>query len=436
MCCREDHTLVPPVRPRLPRARRTAVAAIALLAAGLASLAGAQQAPAEDEFEVVELIPDDAPSWTPNNLFAPITGLFLGGPGYWYDNRVVEIETTPPGAALDLFYVRRNFQKRYEQADAPARVILPPRIEATSRDSLNVRALLDGYRQKEQKILIRSRDERIVIDLAPLPNTLVAFSHTYFAGRGSLQFLTKEALTFRLQKSADGFGVVLTETGQDPEARDAMRGVESALVKSVKGQQLGEDLVVRVAFTERGLGDFEPRSRQSVDQVRGLHLFALDLVPKDGGSADIDRARAALARIGAADVTGCALEFDTSLREQLDPADLARALTPKGSYTDKYMRAAMKRLGEVSPGGAIRLLDGSQFRSDVPIELMAAATQPDQAIGYLSLLRRFVAELEPAAHRRHTLRGLIAPETSPAGFDLFMTEAEGREVACRSAGAA
>ena len=92
------------------------------------------QPPADEDFDVVELIPDEPPAWTPNNLFAPITGFFLGGgPGYWYSKRVVEIETTPPGAVLDLFYVRRNFQKRYEQADAPVRVILPSRIEATDR---------------------------------------------------------------------------------------------------------------------------------------------------------------------------------------------------------------------------------------------------------------------------------------------------------------
>ena len=415
--------------------RRLAVPLCALLVP-LALLSGALATDAqrleEDDYDVVELIPDEPPAWTPNNLFAPVTGFFLGGgPSYWYARRVVDIETTPPGAALDLFYVRRNFQKRYEQADAPARVILPSRIEATDRDSLTIRALLDGYRQQERQVRVRSREEHVVIDLSPLPNSLVAFSHTYFAGRGSLNFLTKEALTFRLQKSDDGFGVVLTETGHTPEAGEAMRGVRSALVDSVKGQQLGEDLVVRVELTELGQGDrFDTRSRQSVDPVRGLHLFALDLVPGDGGAADMERARSALERIDADDVSGCALEFDTALRDQLEPAELARALTPSGSYTDKFMRAAMKRLGEVSSGGVIRMLDGSEFHGAVPIELMAAATQPGQAIGYLALLRAFVAELEPEAHRRQILRGLIAPEQAPASFETALDVAEQRERAC------
>jgi len=259
--------------------RRLATLLIALALAPLATFA--QPEAEDDEFDVVELVPADPPSWTPNNLLAPVTGFFLGGgPGYWYDPRQIEIRTTPPGAVLDLFYVRRNFQKRYEQADAPVRVILPSRIEATDRDNLTIRALLDGYRQREVQVRIRSREEEVMIDLAPLPNTLVAFSHTAFAGRGSLHFLTKEALAFRLQKADGTIGVVLTETAESPEARESMRGVSSAFVGSIQGQQLGEDLVVRVGTTDLTASDaFETRSRQSRDPVRGLHLFALDFVP-------------------------------------------------------------------------------------------------------------------------------------------------------------
>jgi len=130
------------------------------------------------------------------------------------------------------------------------------------------------------------------------------------------------------------------------------------------------------------------------------------------------------------DVTGCALEFDAILRQRLEAAALARALTPNGSYTDKFLRAAMKRLGEVSPEGVIRMVDGTRFRGDVPIELMAAASQPGQAVGYLALLRRFVAQLEPEAYRRATLRGLLAPELAPVRFDETLDDAESNERSC------
>jgi len=118
------------------------------------------------------------------------------------------------------------------------------------------------------------------------------------------------------------------------------------------------------------------------------------------------------------------------LREGLESAALARALTPNGAYTDNYLRAAMKRLGEVSPDGLIRMRDGSRFRGSVPIELMAAASQPHEALGYLALLRRFVALLEPGSEIPSTLQGLIAPELSPDRFRGVFDEGTRRERSC------
>jgi len=420
------------LRSRSPGRRPLQLALAVALA--LTACASTPDAPPEGA-EVLELVPEEAPSWSMTNVLAPVTGLLLGGPGYWYDPRTLDVETTPPGAVLDLFYVRRNFQKRYEQADAPVRLVLPSRIEATPRDSVTIRALLPGYRQREVHVKVRDRDEQVMIDLEPLPNSLVAFRHGSFAGRGSLEFVTTEALTFRVQESRKGFQVVLTETAITPDATRMFEGVESALVASAGALQLGEDLVVEVALTERGSADaMQLRSRQSADPVRDLHTFALDLVPRDGGAADVERARAALERIGPRHASGCALEFDTALRDALDPADLARALAPSGAYTDKYLRAAMKRLGEISPGGRIRMTDGTEFRVDAPIELMAAATRAEDAVGYLAVLRTFVAELQPEGHRSASLRGLIAPDVAPERFAGLLERARAREQACRAGG--
>jgi hypothetical protein len=402
------------------RRRRTALLAVpALLACGLARA------------EVVELIPEDRPSWSATNLFAPITGLFLGGPGYWYAARRIEIETTPPGAVLDLFYVRSNFQKGYEQTDAPATVVLPSRIEAGPRDSLMIRALLDGYRQREVHVRVRSREKKVHIELEPLANALIAMTHSTFAGRTTLTFVTKEALTFRLQEASDGFTVVLTSTGRAPGSEDTLEGVRSSVLQSVKAQQLGEDLVVRVSLTEaaraRGL---ETRSRQAFDPIRGLYTFALDLVPPEDGTTPVQRAQAALQRIRPEAVGGCAREFDVALRGQLDASALARALTPRGGFADPYLRAALKRLGELSPDGELVLVDGTRYRASVPIELSAAASQAAEVEGYLAMLRSFVTELEPAPDRRESLRGLIAPELGVARFDAAMEGAELREQQC------
>jgi len=398
---------------------------IALLAVGSALCVRAASA------EVVELIPTERSAWGATNLFAPITGFFLGGPGYWYSARRIEVDTTPPGAVLDLFYVRGNFQKGYEQADAPATIVLPSRVEAGPRDSLTIRALLDGYRQNEVHVLVRSRETRVHIELEPLPNALVAMTHGYFAGRTTLNFVTKESLTFRIQQASDGFTVVLTSTGTAPGAQGTLEGVHSSILKSVKAQQLGEDLVVRVALTDAARArKVETRSRQSFDPIRGLYTFALDVVAPEDGSTPVQRAQAALRSIQPGAVSGCAQEFDAALHEQLDPSALARALAPSGGFADPYLRAALKRLGELSPDGELTLADGTRFRAAIPIELSAAASQAAEVKGYLVLLREFVSGLEPPSDRRESLRGLIAPELGVASFDTLMDAAELREQQC------
>ncbi|MCP4940825.1 MAG: hypothetical protein GY924_02435, partial [Planctomycetaceae bacterium] len=77
------------------------------------------------------------------------------------------------------------FQKAYEQADAPAVVVLPSRNEAGKHDSLKVRAFLDGYQQGEASLKVRSRQQELQIDLVPLSNQLLAVTHLYFADQAS-----------------------------------------------------------------------------------------------------------------------------------------------------------------------------------------------------------------------------------------------------------
>jgi hypothetical protein len=371
----------------------------------------------------VDLVPSDRANWRPRNLFAWLR------PGHNYDARTVLVETSPADAMLDLFYVRSNFQKRYEQAEAPARVVLPPRAEAGPRDALVVRAFREGYRQREVSVRIQSSQDRVLLELEPLPNTLVAASHVYFAGRASLAFLAKESLTVRVQERDEGFSVVLAETALAKEVGASFTGMQSPLVEGVEWLQLGEDLLVQVQMPKGRRPLYELRSRQMRDELRDLYVYSVDLVPADGGVDAVRRAREALARIRPEHVTGCARVFDDALREQLDSESLARALAPRGTFTDPYLRAAMKRLAEVSPGGRVQMRDGSAFTSS-PIELSAAMGQAAQARGYLALLRAFVREIEVQNGRRDTFRGLVAPEASPAAFADALESAERREFSC------
>jgi len=374
------------------------------------------------EREIVELIPTKRSSWTIERLFAPITGLFRGGPSYWYGERSIEIDTRPPGASLDLFYVRENIQRRFERAESPILLRLPTRIEAGPRDSVSIRAILDGYVHQEVQIEVRSRETQLTIELAPLPNRLEAMTHTHLSRRGSLKFLTSEAVKFRLQKISDGFSIVLIETGHSEDAFETMRGASSDNIKSLRAEQLGEDIVVRVQLHDTTQNELDLRSTQQYDAVRELHQFTVELVPTEGNAAVLARSDAALNRVQRLDVFGCALDFDHSMRSQLDSEALSRALAP----------SALQRLGELSPDGLITLVDGSKFRPSITLDLAAASAQSAEAIGFLSLLRAFIAELEPSKHRRNALRSVIAPELNSERFDAIVEAAEDLERRCNA----
>lgn len=401
---------------------------VCLVLACVGAPAGVAADPGEFEPEVVDMQPESPASWSPRNLFLPLSSVFVGS-GYWYDPRELVVDTTPSGATVDLFYVRSNFQKLYEQAETPVTVILPPRMHSLDRDALRIRVLAPGYKQQSRTIKIHTREREIIFDLAPLPNRLEAVSHRYFAGRGSLAFMTKELLEPRLQKQDDGFAVFLAESGMSEAAGVALSSIENALVEESFGQQLGEDLAVRVTLRAEHAGSIELRSRQAYDAARELNVFAIDLVPRDRGAAAVERALGALARLDASDLSPCALRFDAVLRAQLDAGALSRALEPRGEFTDRYVRAAMRRMGEVAPGGRVEFQDGSRYHPSVPIELDAALSQAGSAIGFLAILRTFSEHLE-GDHAIEALRSLVAPEQDVAGFVERVDQARGAEQSC------
>ena len=380
--------------------------------------------------EVIDLKPEDLASFGMKNVAAPFGSIFRGF-GHYYSERRIEIDTTPSGGMVDLFYVRSNFQKRFEQAETPVSIILPARVDAGPRDSVTIRAFREGYRQQTTTVKVSSSIDEVMIDLEPLPNSLDGLAHRYFAGRSTVAFLTGEQLAFRVQAADDGFSVILTETAMASEARASLDHMRSPLIEEVYGQQLGEDLLVKVTLTEAAAGATEVRSRQQYNAARDLHEFVLELVPNDGGQSAVQAALDALAAIGTPDVTSCALEFDTQMRQQLDPGALNRALAPQGSFTDRYVRAAMRRLGEVTPGGVVQFTDGSEYSPNVPIELEVSLNQASQAEGFLALLRTFVYDIEAQDYRAETYRSLIAPELDSSSFDVVLEKANAAQDECR-----
>jgi hypothetical protein len=94
----------------------------------------------------------------------------------------------------------------------------------------------------------------------------------------------------------------------------------------------------------------------------------------------------------------------------------------------------MRRLGEISADGVVDFVDGGHYRTGAPIELEMALSQAAVAKGYLALLRRFVAQVEPSEHQREALRSLVAPELSPRLFEPLVEAAEATERRCQARG--
>jgi hypothetical protein len=206
--------------------------------------------------------------------------------------RLIEIETTPPGASLDLFYLRANRQERLEHAQSPAHVRLPARIAAQSRDAVVVRAQLDGYEVGEMQFRARDRVDRIALDLAPAANQLDGVALRYLDGRGSIEFRTRGKLVFRTQRSERGFRIALLETGAARPPDQLLAGSARPLVAGLEFTQVGRDLYVSAALTDRGRTAADSlRFHESLDRVHGWHVLTVELIPEtpasgEAGSAD------------------------------------------------------------------------------------------------------------------------------------------------------
>ena len=398
-------------------------------------VAFASAEPSPGNVETVDMRPETPSSWGARHLSAPIVSLFRG-PDHMYGERSFRVETTPSAGYLDIFYVRSGFQKKFEQAESPAMVIVPSRVESGPRDAITIRAFAEGYEQSSVTIDVDGRLEDLVIDLDPLPNMLEAVDYRYFAGRSTITFMTREALTFRVQDSDTGYSIILNQTAIGPEALRVVEGIYGPRIAEAYHQQLGDDLMVGFVLREdaRNL-KMDLRSRQSYDAPRDLHVFEIDIVETGASASSVERALAALKEVRPSDVNGCAAVFDSTLRSELDPASLSRALRPRGSFSDRYLRAAMRRLGEVSLDRVVYFEDGTQLRVESSLELEMAIANASTAKGYLSLLRSFVNRNEVGAMpKKQALRSLLAPELDIDEFERRLRVAEAAESTCRQGG--
>ncbi len=376
----------------------------------------------ESEPERIELMPDEKAGWSPRNLAAGLTTL-VRGPSYWYEDKELLVETVPANAQLGLYFIRSNFQKRYERAVAPVRVVTPRRVHATSRDVVVVRAALAGYLMSERKFRVFDLPEKVLIELQPLPNSLVFLSQTHLAGRSTLTLRTTAEPDLRISKSrgSSGFTLALTQTANKLESAP---GAGGGHIDAIHVNQLGEDLVVSVSTGEP---DLEVRSKMRYDPIRKEHAYVLDLMRRGERPPSNAQIRREIERARFNRGDPCAAAFEEVLRSRLDDRALARAFRPSGGIAEFYQREAMLQLGRLNTG-TVEDLNGEAYRTGSPIELALALQSVGTVRDYLALLGAIArTQSDPEGF----LRALTAPEMSPDEFSEIYREALAARRRCR-----
>ena len=353
----------------------------------------------------------------------------LARPWHYFPERTISIETTPPGALLDLAYLRHGSRLMFEQVRAPLEVELPSRFVARRDDSLNIHAFVPGYEPVRLTAPLHGDTERLQIDLEPIANSLEIVAYRYLAERGALTLLTHAELDVRVSTTSGDYYVVLPGTALGEAAAEVLDSLQSPQIESVRTIQLGRDLLLQLRLG-REARDERPALRifTGFEAARQLHRTVLELSHPEVRTTRL--ALDGLAKIRPDAVSGCALRFDAALRWGLEPTELARALTPSAGFLDPVLRAALRRLAELSEGGALRLADGTRLRPEVPLEFEAALGQAHEVEGFLALLRALAAQMARADERTALLRGWVAPELDQGSFEERAAKAERSEQEC------
>jgi hypothetical protein len=372
----------------------------------------------------IAMKPDSLAQW--GNLFPA-----LAMPWHYLPSRSIHIETTPPGALLDLAYLRHGVRLMFEQVRAPLEVELPSRFVARRTDALSVLAFLPGYQPARVTARLHSDTERMSIELERIANSVEIVAYRYLAQRGALTLLTHAELDVRVSNTTGELYVVLPETALGEAAGSVLDSLQSPQIENVTAIQLGRDLLLQLRLGEEAR---EERSALRIftgfEVARQLHRTVLELSPPEARTTR--RSLDGLAAIRPEAVSGCALRFDAALRESLEATDLARALTPSADFVDPVLRAALRRLAELSAEGELRLSDGTRLHPDIPLEFEAALGQADEVEGFLALLRAFAEQMASEEERTRVLGGLVAPELDQRSFEKRTADAERSERECRA----
>ncbi len=387
----------------------------------LLALSGAFAARASADARI-DLVPHRSAPWRAERLIAPFRAATRGP-------RELRVTTEPAGARLALAYARDGIEQRSASGVAPLELRLPSLANTAPGDSLTIRAEQDGFAPREVVLAASVAGPELRIVLARLPNRILAVSLLELGDRARLTLISEQPLDARFTNSEQGWRLVLPGVALDARFETALAAIHGATVASATASLLARD--VRLELTRGGAdGGREVRMTTGVEPVRALHRFALDWVPADGGAASLAAARTAVAAHGIGDRRGCGAEFDRALRAALDPAELSRALAPRGAFTDAFLPLALERLAELSANGEITLRDGSRATLARPLERERILAQPADVLGLLDVLHSLAASLAKEGAVQPALHAWLAPELSEAEFAAAFERAASAKARC------
>jgi hypothetical protein len=178
----------------------------------------------------VALKPDSLAQWA--NLLPA-----LARPWHYFPQRSIRIETNPPGALLDLAYLRHGAQLMFEQVRAPLEIELPSRFIAHRSDALSVQAFVPGYQPARVTATLHSNTEELQIELERIENSVEIVGYRYLAQRGALTLLSRGELEVRVSSTTDELYVVLSRAAFSEAAGKVLDSLQSPQIERASAIQ-------------------------------------------------------------------------------------------------------------------------------------------------------------------------------------------------------
>jgi hypothetical protein len=350
-------------------------------------------------------------------------------PWHYLPERRVEIRTIPPQAFLDLSYLRSGARLMFEQGRAPLEIVLPSRFVARDTDLLHVRATSPGFQPGRGDVSLHGGQSQLTIELAPAENQLEGAWYRQLGERASLDLFTAEPLALRASRHTDALTLMLPGTALAAGVGTRVEAVAGGPVRETRALQLEEDLVLRLRLAPQTPPELPMRRNQ--DAIREQARTSLEFPPRSA-DAWTEQVKKAMGNVGVQVLGECAAAFEDSLASGLPREAMAHALTTLDPVYARLLRELLTRLAELSPDGALHLVDGQRLRPDRPRELEMAALEPHRVRGLQAALHHFGAALDGAGEAGQSLRGWIAPQLPAPEFAPVLAEAETTAHACRA----